>query len=57
MESTSSEEKLRFGNSMLPPRKNTEEGRAGEERVDVRDISAGVDTRRSRVTHASGSGG
>lgn len=32
MESVSSEEKLRFGNSTLPPRKNTEEGGAGEER-------------------------
>lgn len=31
MESASSEEKLWFGNSTLPPRKNTEEGGAGEE--------------------------
>lgn len=29
MESVRSDEKLRFGNSMLPPRKNTEEGGAG----------------------------
>lgn len=31
----SSEEKLRFGNSMLPPMKNTEEGGAGKEEVEI----------------------
>lgn len=31
MESVRSEEKLRFGNSTLPPRKNTEEGGAEDE--------------------------
>lgn len=31
----SSEEKLRFGNSTLPPRKNTEEGGAADEEVEI----------------------
>lgn len=35
MESISSEEKLRFGNSTLPARKNTEEGGAGEKDAEM----------------------
>lgn len=43
MESASSEVKLKFGNSTLPPMKNTEEGgavREVEEEVNESDIDA-----------------